>query len=97
MGIAFTRAQKGEYAQAAKLIQDVLNRHPQVTWAYRQLAYVSALDGDLPTARAAIEKLRAAHPNASIEFMKRCHPSRNTPRIFNLMLKGWRLAGLPEN
>jgi TolB-like protein/Tfp pilus assembly protein PilF len=43
MGIAFTRAQTGEYAQAAKLIQDVLNRHPQVTWAYRQLAYVSAL------------------------------------------------------
>jgi len=97
LGIAFAQGQKGDYAQAARLIQEVLNRHPKVIWAYRQLAYVSALDGDLPTARAAIERLRADNPNASIEFMKRCHPSRNTPRTFDLMLKGWRLAGLPES
>jgi TolB-like protein/Tfp pilus assembly protein PilF len=96
MGIALARGLKGEYVQTAKLIQEVLNKHPKVTWAYRQLAYVSALAGDLPTARDAIKKLLAAHPSASIELMKRCHPSRHMPRVFNLMLKGWRLAGLPE-
>lgn len=96
MGIALARGLKGEYVQTAKLIQEVLNKHPKVTWAYRQLAYVSALAGDLPAARDAIKKLLAAHPSASIELMKRCHPSRQTPRVFNLMLEGWRLAGLPE-
>ena len=96
MGIALARGLKGEYVQTAKLIQEVLNKHPKVTWAYRQLAYVSALAGDLPTARDAIKKLLAAHPSASIELMERCHPSRHMPRVFNLMLEGWRLAGLPE-
>ena len=96
MGIALALGLKGEYAQAAKLIQEVLNKHPKVTWAYRQLAYVSALAGDLPTARDAIKRLLAAHPNASVELMKLCHPVRHMPRVFNRMLEGWRLAGLPE-
>jgi len=96
MGIALALSLKGEYVQAAKLIQEMLNKHPQVTWAYRQLAYVSALAGDLPTAREAIKMLLAAHPSASVELMKVCHPVRHIPRAFNQMLDGWRLAGLPE-
>jgi TolB-like protein/Flp pilus assembly protein TadD len=96
IGIAMTFGYKGEYARAAKLLQEVLNKHPHVTWAYRQLAFVSAMAGDVPTARDAIKKLRAAHPNATIALMKRAHPSRHTPRVFNLMLEGWRAAGLPE-
>ena len=96
IGIAMTYGYKGEYARAAKLLQEVLNKHPHVTWAYRQLAFVSAMAGDVPTARDAIKKLRAAHPNATIALMKRAHPSRHTPRVFNLMLEGWRAAGLPE-
>jgi hypothetical protein len=54
------------------------------------------MSGDLATARDAIAKLRAAHPNTTIALMKKAHPSRHTPRIFNLMLEGWRRAGLPE-
>jgi TolB-like protein/Tfp pilus assembly protein PilF len=96
IGIAMTFGYKGEYAHAAKLLQEVLNKHPHVTWAYRQLAFVSAMAGDVPTARDAIKKLRTAHPNATIALMKRAHPSRHTPRVFNLMLEGWRAAGLPE-
>lgn len=96
IGIAMTFGYKGDYVQSAKLLQDVLKQHPRVTWAYRQLAFVSALSGDLSTARHAIEKLRAAHPSATIALMKKSHPSRHTPRIFNLMLDGWRRAGLPE-
>lgn len=97
IGIAMTFGYKGEYAHSAKLLQEVLNKHPNITWAYRQLAFVSAMAGDLPTAREAIRKLKAAHPAASIALMKRAQPSRHTPRVFNLMLEGWRLAGLPES
>jgi TolB-like protein len=96
IGIAMTHGYKGEYVQAAKLLQDVLKKYPRVTWAYRQLAFVSAMSGDLATARDAIQKLRAAHPSATIALMQKAHPSRHTPRVFNLMLEGWRRAGLPE-
>ncbi|MGE0853051.1 MAG: BTAD domain-containing putative transcriptional regulator [Hyphomicrobiaceae bacterium] len=96
MGMALALSLKGQYAQSANLIRDVLNKHPNVTWAYRQLAYTLALAGDLPTARDAIRKLLAAHPNTTIALMKVCHPSRSLPRVFDPMLKGWRLAGLPE-
>ena len=96
IGIAMTFGYKGEYAQSAKLLQEVLNKHPNITWAYRQLAFVSAMAGDLVTARDAMKKLRAAHPGATIALMKRAHPSRHSQRIFDLMLQGWRAAGLPE-
>jgi hypothetical protein len=52
-------SQKGEYAQAAKLMQEVLSRYPKATWAYRQLAHLG-LAGDVPTARDAVKKLLAA-------------------------------------
>lgn len=96
LGIAFSLGLKGEYGNAARLIREVLNKHPRVTWAYRQLAYVSALAGDLPAAREAMAKLRAAHPDVSIAVMKARHPSRQAPRKFDLMVKGWRMAGMPE-
>ncbi|MCC7428042.1 MAG: hypothetical protein IT557_14165 [Alphaproteobacteria bacterium] len=96
IGIAVAHSQKGEYVQAARLIRDVLYRHPNVTWAYRLLAFTAALGDDLPTAREAVQKLLAAHPNASIALMRRCHPSRHSSDMFERMIEGWRLAGLPE-
>lgn len=96
IGIAMTYGYTGDYVQSARLLQDVLKKHPRVTWAYRQLAFASAMSGDLATARDAIQKLRAAHPNATIALMQKVHPARHIPRIFNLMLEGWRCAGLPE-
>jgi hypothetical protein len=56
----------------------------------------SALAGDLPAARDAMARLLAAHPNASVAWMKANNPFRYAPRIFALMLQGWRLAGMPE-
>ena len=94
MGIAL--GLKGEFATAARILREVLHKHPQVTWAYRQLAYLAALAGDLPTARDAMARLRAAHPNVSIALMRDCHPSRHAPGKFDVMLKGWRMAGMPE-
>jgi hypothetical protein len=44
-----------------------------------------------------MKALLQSQPHASIAVMKRNHPSRNTPRIFDRLVKGWRLAGLPED
>ncbi|HEX6019897.1 MAG TPA: BTAD domain-containing putative transcriptional regulator [Burkholderiaceae bacterium] len=96
IGIACALGARGEYATAARQLREVLNKHPHVTWAYRQLAYLAALAGDLSTARDAMARLRAAHPNISIALMRDCHPSRHTPGKFDVMLKGWRMAGMPE-
>jgi TolB-like protein/Tfp pilus assembly protein PilF len=96
IGIAMALGLKGEYAQAARLMRDVLHKNPGVTWAHRQLAYVAALSGDLETARESVRLLRVAHPDASIALMQACHPSRHVPRVFGPMIEGWRLAGLPE-
>ncbi len=60
------------------------------------LAAFAALAGDLETAQASVKALRKAYPHVSIAVMRSHHPSRNTPRMFERLLKGWRLAGLPE-
>ncbi|UVC14293.1 BTAD domain-containing putative transcriptional regulator [Mesorhizobium onobrychidis] len=95
-GIAVTYGLEGDYALAAKLTQRMLDKNPQLTWAYRQLASFSASAGDLPTASDAIAKLRAANPRVSIAVMKTSHPLRHIPRLFDMFVEGWRLAGLPE-
>ena len=61
-GIASAYGQKGEYAHAAKLMQEVLSRFPKATWAYRQLAYLSALAGDLTTAHEFSQKTSRCLP-----------------------------------
>lgn len=96
IGVGLALGLKGEYTTAARILREVLHKHPHVTWAYRQLAYISALAGDLPTARDAMARLCAAHPYVSIAMMQACHPSRHSPRKFDVMLKGWRMAGMPE-
>lgn len=95
LGIANAHGFAGDHALAARLIQRMLDKNPQVTWAYRQLAAFAALAGDLQTARAAMSKLQAANPGVSIAVMKVSHPQRDMPH-FDLFVKGWRLAGLPE-
>ncbi|PWS35980.1 hypothetical protein DFH01_16975 [Falsiroseomonas bella] len=96
IGIAAAFGYKGDYAEAARRIRAVIDRHPRVTWVYRMLAWTAALAGDLPTARDAARKLTAANPHASIEMMRRSHPGRHSAEAFDRMIEGWRLAGLPE-
>lgn len=96
IGIAAALGWKGEYAQSAKLLREVLSKHPRIAWAYRLLAFVEAMGGDLPAASESIAKLREVHPNASIALMKVCHPTRGNTQRFEMMLQAWRSAGLPE-
>jgi TolB-like protein/Tfp pilus assembly protein PilF len=96
LGFASAHAHVGDYAVAAALVQKTLDKNPQVIWANRQLAAFAALAGDMRTARDAISKLQAAYPGISIATMRAGYPGRNTPRLFDVFVKGWRLAGLPE-
>ena len=86
----------GDFATAARVARRVTAQHPNLTWVYRQLAYYSALAGDLETAREAVAKLRAAHPHATIESIARDHPVRHIERYWEMIERGLRLAGLPE-
>ncbi len=96
LGVGSALAIKGDYESAMRIFREVLNKNPHVTWAYRQLAYVAALAGDLPTARDAMARLRAAHPDVSIALMRASHPARHSPQRFDVMVKGWQMAGMPE-
>lgn len=96
IGLAGASALEGDYARAARLIQSVIDKNPHVTWAYRQLASYSAVAGDLETARHAVAMLRASNPGVSIAVLKKSHPFRHIPRLFDKFVEGWRMAGLPE-
>jgi TolB-like protein len=96
IGIASSHGLEGDFAEAARQFREILREHPAIVWANRQFATYSALAGDLPTAREAMRRLITAYPHVSVKFMRENHPMRNTPRVFEMMLKGWRLAGLPE-
>jgi tetratricopeptide (TPR) repeat protein len=95
-GIASCLGHTGRFVEASQMLQELLNRYPESAWGHRMLAAFAALAGDEETARASIKALLVAQPHASIAVMKRNHPARNTPSIFNRLLEGWRLAGLPE-
>jgi tetratricopeptide (TPR) repeat protein len=95
-GIASCLGHTERYAEASRMLRELLDRYPESAWGHRMLAAFAALGGDRETARSSMKALLQSQPHASIAVMKRNHPSRNTPRIFNRLVKGWRLAGLPE-
>lgn len=96
MGIASSLAFAGNLSEALAIARDVINRHPDVTWCYRQLAAWSAWAGDLATARWAAKKLLAAQPDFTIARYRALPFFRNLPHHRDKMVNGLRLAGLPE-
>ncbi|MBR0660968.1 BTAD domain-containing putative transcriptional regulator [Neoroseomonas oryzicola] len=96
IGIAVALSLRGDNAEALRILRDVLHQHPQMAWANRQLALMLAETGDMEGARAAIARLRAVTPNASIALLRRTHPIRHLGPRFERMVAAWRAAGLPE-
>ena len=96
LGIAQALAMGGDWAGAARLAREVIDQNPRVTWAYRILAYSSAIAGNSKTAQRAVRELLAGQPNASIEQFKSVAPTSQVPRFFRQALEGLRQAGLPE-
>jgi len=95
-GIASCLGHTERYEEASRMLRELLDRYPESAWGHRMLAAFAALGGDQETARSSIKALLISQPHASVALMKLNHPSRNTPSIFNRLVKGWRLAGLPE-
>jgi TolB-like protein/Tfp pilus assembly protein PilF len=96
IGIASALAMRGSFAAAVAIVRDVVAKHPQVTAHHRLLAALSALAGDLGTARSMVGKILAVHPDASIAAVIAGHPMRHLTDYFGKLLEGLRLAGLPE-
>lgn len=96
VGIAMAMSARGEAAEAARMIREVLHQRPRTSWASRHLAFLLAEAGDMEGARTAIANLLATHPGVTIARMRECHPSRNRGERFERMVRAWRAAGLPE-
>jgi tetratricopeptide (TPR) repeat protein len=95
-GVASCLGHMNQYRQASEMLREILNRYPEVMWGHRMLAAFAAFAGEMETARASVQAMLKAQPRVSIAMMRSHHPARNTPRIFDLLVEGWRLAGLPE-
>jgi TolB-like protein len=96
MGMASALACSGRPADAVAIARDVTKRHPDVTWANRQLAAWAGMAGDLETARSAARKLLAANPDFTIRRYLTIPGFRDMGEYFDRMVQGLRAAGLPE-
>jgi TolB-like protein len=96
MGMASALACSGRPADAVAIAKDVTKRHPDVTWANRQLAAWAGMAGDLETARSAARKLLAANPDFTIRRYLAIPGFRDMGEYFDRMVQGLRAAGLPE-
>ncbi len=96
MGMAGALACSGHPADAVAIAKDVTKRHPDVTWANRQLAAWAGMAGDLETARSAARKLLAASPKFTIRRYLAIPAFQDSLEYHQRMAQGLRDAGLPE-
>ncbi|MGE8944016.1 BTAD domain-containing putative transcriptional regulator [Leptospira interrogans] len=96
MGKAASLARMGRFGDAAAIAKDEIKRHPDVTWAYRQLTSWAAIAGDLPTARSAARTLLAVQPDFTIRRYLKVPTFRDMTEYRDRMAQGLRDAGLPE-
>jgi TolB-like protein len=96
IGIAGSLVLAGHVSEGLAIAVDVINKHPEVTWAYRQVAAWSAMNGDLETARWAARKLLSAHPDFTIKRYMALPAFREMSSFRARMAAGMRQAGLPE-
>ena len=96
MGLASALARSGRLDEGVAIAKDVSRRHPDVTWAHRQLASWAAMAGDLTTARAAARRLLAAHPDFTIRRYLAIPTFQDMPQYRDRLAQGLRDAGLPE-
>jgi TolB-like protein/Tfp pilus assembly protein PilF len=96
MGMASALACSGRPADAVAIARDVTKRHPDVTWANRQLAAWAGMAGDLETARSAARRLLAVNPDFTIRRYLAIPGFRDMGEYFDRMVQGLRAAGLPE-
>jgi TolB-like protein len=97
MQMAGALARSGKLGEAVAIAKDVTKKHPEVTWAHRQLASWAAMAGDLETARTAARRLLAAQPDFSIRRFLAVPTFQDMPEYRDRLAQGLRDAGLPES
>jgi tetratricopeptide (TPR) repeat protein len=97
IGMAGALARSGKLGEAVAIAKDVTKKHPEVTWAHRQLASWAAMAGDLETARTAARRLLAAQPDFSIRRFLAVPTFQDMPEYRDRLAQGLRDAGLPES
>jgi predicted Zn-dependent protease len=96
MGMASALAYLGNPKEAVKIAKDVINKHPEVTWACRLLASWAAMADDMETARSAARKLLASNPDFTIRRYMMIPGFQDMPEYRARLVQGLREAGLPE-
>jgi len=97
MGRGAALVRMGRLKEGISIAREVLSKHPEVTWAFRQLAAWSAMDGDLETAHWAGAKLLAAQPHFTVQRYLQIPIFQRIPPYRDAMAEGLRKAGLPES
>ncbi|MDK1492315.1 BTAD domain-containing putative transcriptional regulator [Sinorhizobium sp. 7-81] len=97
MGLGAAYALAGRFSEAAAIARDVVTRHTNVTWAYRQLAAWAAMNDDMKTAHWAAERFLAIQPDYTIAKYVALPSLRDVSRFRETMAAGMKKAGLPEN
>jgi TolB-like protein/Flp pilus assembly protein TadD len=96
MGMASALVRSGRSLEAVTIAKDVTKKHPDVTWAHRQLASWAAMAGDMATARLAARNLLAATPDFTIRRYLAIPAFQDMPEYRDELAQGLRDAGLPE-
>lgn len=96
MGRGAALVRMGRLKDGIVIAREVLRQYPEVTWAFRQLAAWSAMDGDLETARWAGTKLLAAQPDFTVERYLKIPTFQHVAHYRDEMAAGLRKAGLPD-
>ncbi|MBB4188117.1 TolB-like protein/Tfp pilus assembly protein PilF [Sinorhizobium terangae] len=97
MGLGAAHALAGRFSEAVAIARDVVTRHTNVTWAYRQLAAWAAMNDDMKTAHWAAERFLAIQPDYTIAKYIALPSLRDVSRFRETMAEGMTKAGLPEN
>ncbi|MCA1440638.1 hypothetical protein I6F07_10475 [Ensifer sp. IC4062] len=96
MGLGAAYALAGRFSEAVAIARDVVTRHTNVTWAYRQLAAWAAMNDDMKTARWAAQRFLAIQPDYTIAKYVALPSLRDVSRFRETMAAGMKKAGLPE-
>ncbi|MCA1405352.1 hypothetical protein I6F26_13320 [Ensifer sp. IC3342] len=96
MGLGAAYALAGRFSEAVAIARDVVTRHTNVTWAYRQLAAWAAMNDDMKTAHWAAERFLAIQPDYTIAKYIALPSLHDVSRFRETMAAGMKKAGMPE-
>lgn len=95
-GLAGVLFVEGQFTEAAEVSRKNFENNKSRTWSLRQYAAYAALGGDIDTAKEAMIRYLADHPDVTIASNRRFHPQRNNAHYMALFTEGLRLAGMAE-